>query len=167
MATLDRWTRGSAALVAAAVVAAGCGGDHRAARDTAVARQPATPAPAPAPPPILLADIAGRWQVHAVPLTGDSTPTDFALVATNSTSGWTMDFPGRPPMPVTVTTSGDSLMVDAGPYTGVRSRGVKVTTNSVSRLEGGKLVGTIVAHYVTNGEDSTLVFRTMATREKQ
>lgn len=37
-----------------------------------------------------LADIAGRWDIRAVPETADTTPTTFVPAATADTSGWTV-----------------------------------------------------------------------------
>jgi hypothetical protein len=41
---------------------------------------------------------------------------------------------------------------------------VKVTTTSVYRLQGDKLVGTTVAHYQTKGADSVLHLQSMGTK---
>ena len=52
------------------------------------------------------------------------------------------------PVPVrVVAVAGDSIVTDAGPYESFVRKGVRVTTRTVSRLESGKLVGTIEARY--------------------
>jgi hypothetical protein len=118
---------------------------------------------APAPAAISLADVAGKWHVRGMSQAGDSTLVTFELNATPDPSGWTFNFPNRKPISVRVTTAGDSIMTEAGPYESVLRKGVKVTTRGVLRLEGGKLVGTTVARYAGSSRDSLLV-RTEATR---
>ena len=129
------------------------------AADTTAA---AAPAPAPAPAPISLADVAGKWTMHTMPQDADTVLLTFELVA-DSTS-WTYNLPKRKPIPATVTASGDSLIVEAGPYESALRKGVQVKTNGVMRLQDGKLVGTIVAHYATTGPDSVRNLRTEGTR---
>jgi hypothetical protein len=63
-----------------------------------------------------------------------------------------------------VTTSGDSIMVESGPFESVRRDGVTVRTNSVFRLEVDRLAGTTVAHYETSEADSVLRLRVEGTR---
>ncbi|MFN2383696.1 MAG: hypothetical protein ABR559_05465 [Gemmatimonadota bacterium] len=112
-------------------------------------------------PAFSLADVAGTWDMRAVPTTGDSTPTVGQLEAT--ADGWTYLLPERDPIPVRVVASGDSLIADAGPYESVRRAGVQVTTHSVYRLEGGQLVGVTQAHSANSGADSLLTLRTTGT----
>ncbi len=111
---------------------------------------------------ISLADIAGTWDMRSVPETGDTTATVYQVEAT--ADGWTMMLPDRDPIEGQVMTSGDSIVVDAGPYESVRRDGVMVTTHSVYRLEGDRLVGTVVAHYATTEADSVLRLSTEGTR---
>lgn len=118
----------------------------------------------PAPAAISLADVAGTWRVRGMSETGDSTVVTFELIATADPSGWTFNFPDRKPIPVRVTTAGDSIVTEAGPYESVLRKGVQVTTRGVLRLDGGKLVGTTVARYAGGGPDSVLRIRTEATR---
>jgi hypothetical protein len=150
---------------------AGCSSSERRADDTAAAvavpesaagSVVATPAAAA---PISLAAVAGRWQVRAVPETGDTTATTYVLTATSDTTGWMMAFPDRPPVPLrVVAVAGDSVVIEAGPYQSVRRKGVQVTTNGVMRMDGDRLVGSTVAHYRTSGPDSVLKLRTEGTR---
>ncbi|MFN2400129.1 MAG: hypothetical protein ABR543_16060 [Gemmatimonadaceae bacterium] len=134
-----------------------------AATDTA-AGAAAMPDPA-APAALSLADVAGKWQMHSTPVAGtDTTTTRYVLIATADTSGWTRAQENLPIVPVRVTVSGDSIMTDAGPFQSVRRKGLQVRTQSVLRLEGGKLVGTSVAHYKTTGPDSVLRLRVEGTR---
>ncbi|MGI9075855.1 MAG: hypothetical protein ACR2G6_00825 [Gemmatimonadaceae bacterium] len=118
-----------------------------------------------APAMISLADVAGKWQMRATPESGkDTSTTIYVLNATANTSDWSITFPNRPPVPMQVTTDGDSIMADAGPYQSVRRKGVQVTTHSVLRLQNGNLAGTTVARYTTSGPDSVLNLRAEGTR---
>ncbi len=141
----------------------GCAKTDDQAADTAGATAAAG---APAPIALSAADFTGKWDVRAVPLTGDTTPTTFVLTATADNSGWTITFPNRAPVATRVTFDGDSLMTDAGPFESVRRRGVQVRTNGVFRLQDGSLVGTNVAHYATKGADSVLTLRMTGTRAR-
>jgi len=161
MPKLQRST--SIALCLCAAVLAGCAKKDNAAVDTSTMAA-STPVAA-APTPVNLADVAGKWNVRAVPATGpDTTPTNSVITATSTTSGWTITFAGRPPIPMTVTVDGDSIMTAAGPYQSVRRKGVQVTTNGVMRLLGGNLVGQTTAHFRVKTPDSVLVLTTTGSR---
>jgi len=165
MLTLQRST-GIALCICGAVLAGCAKKDNGAVDTTAMASSSTTStAPAPAPAPINLADVAGKWNVRAVPAAGtDTTPTNSVITATSTTSGWTITFPGRKPVPMKVSVDGDSIMTEAGPYQSVRRKGVQVTTNSVMRLQGGNLVGQTTAHFKVKTPDSVLVLTTTGTR---
>ena len=141
-----------------------CGkADDQAADTTGAMAAGEVPAPG-----LSATDVSGRWNMTAVPETGDLTPTTFVLTATNDNTGWTFTFPNRPPVAVRVTIAGDSISTDAGPYESVRRKGVQVRTNSVLRLQDGNMniVGTTVARYATKGADSVLRLRVTGTRAK-
>ena len=125
----------------------------------------AAPAAAPAAAPIKLADVAGKWAVRLMPESGDSTLAKYELVATGDSSGWTLNFPKRKPIPIRVlAVAGDSIVGEAGPFESVLRKGVNVTmARSVYRLQDGKLVGTTTAHYATSGPDSVASLRFEAT----
>jgi len=111
------------------------------------------------------ADIAGKWNMRAVPFSGDTTPTTFVLTATGENDGWTLTFPGRPePVPTRIRFDADSIVTETGPYESVRRKGVQVRTKGVMRLEGDTLVGTTIARYTTQGADSVLMLRTSGVR---
>jgi hypothetical protein len=142
-------------------VLAGCARKDDAAVDTTADTAAVTTGPVP----VNLADVAGRWNVTAVPATGtDTTPTNSVITATSTTSGWTITFPGRQPLPMRVTVDADSIMSEVGPYASVRRKGTQVTTNGVMRLEGGRLVGRTTAHFMVKTADSVLVLNTVGTR---
>jgi hypothetical protein len=165
MFVLQRST--SIALCLCAAVLAGCAKKDNAAVDTTAMASSTETTTAPAPVPINLADVAGKWNMRSVPTTGaDTSATTYVLTATSNTSGWTITFPGRKPIPVKVRTDGDSVMIDAGPFPSVRRKAVQVTTNSVSRLQGGNFVGTTTAHYKVKTADSVLTLTTTGTRSK-
>jgi hypothetical protein len=102
--------------------------------------------------------------MQAVPMSGDTAATTYVLTATSNTSGWTITFPGRAPIPVKVSVDGDSVMLAAGPYPSVRRKGVQVTTYSTARLQGGSLTGNTTAHYKVRSADSVLILTTSGTR---
>jgi hypothetical protein len=153
----------------AVVVLVGCAkSEQQQPKDTTAEAAPtSTAAPTPPPPAgISLADVAGKWSMATMNEKGDSTLVKYELVATGDTTGWTFNFPKRKPVPAHVAVSGDSIIIDAGPYESVLRKGVKVTTHGVGRLQDGKLVGTTVAHYATHGADSVRNLRFEGTRAK-
>lgn len=157
---MRRLTSFSALCCCAAVLAA-CGKPDTEAADTTAADTTAAAAPAP----LSLSQVAGRWNVRSVPETGDTTPTISVLNATADTTGWTLTFPNRRPIPTrVVAVGGDSVLTETGPYESARRKGVRVTTRIAWRLEGDRLVGTTVARYVTTGPDSVLLLRSEGTR---
>ena len=144
--------------------ATGCARSDKGAADTAASAnaQATAQEPVTTSPP----DVAGRWQMRAVPDSGtaDTTATEYVLTATADTSGWTMTYPGRPPVSVRVSIAGDRIITQAGPYESGRRKGVEVTSTGVLRLENGKLVGTRVGRYDTRGPDSVIRVRVEGTR---
>ncbi|HEX2780740.1 MAG TPA: hypothetical protein VHM30_14660 [Gemmatimonadaceae bacterium] len=112
----------------------------------------------------LLRSVAGKWNMVARPTAGrDSTPTRVTLNATGDTAGWTMVLGGQT-VALHVRVSGDTIITSSDPYSSVRREGVTVRTVSSHRLDGDRLVGTTVAHYMVKGADSVLVLNTTATR---
>ena len=96
---------------------------------------------------------------------GDSTLVTYEMVASSDSSGWSLNFPKRKPVPVRiVAVEGDSIVTEAGPFESVLRKGIKVTTHSVNRLQDGKLVGTTTAHYATKDADSVRNLRFEGTR---
>jgi hypothetical protein len=141
---------------------AGCAKKDTATTDSSAAA--AMPAPAPAPA-LSLADLAGTWQVRAVPESGtDTSATNYVLTATADTTGWQIAFPSGVKVPLQVTLAGDSVMTKTGEFPSQRQKGMKVSTESYLRLQDGKLVGTTIAHYKTTKADSVLRLRTEGTK---
>lgn len=113
---------------------------------------------------ISLANLAGTWNMRTTSTDpGDTVVTTYDLVVDES--GWTMHLPDRDPVLASVVIEGDSVIADAGPFESVRrAPGTMVTTHTVYRMEGDRLVGTITAHYQTADADSVLVLNTEGTR---
>ena len=112
----------------------------------------------------VLRRMAGAWQMTARPTAGrDSTPTLVRLNATADTTGWTMVLGGQT-VPLHVRVSGDTVFTTSDPYSSVRREGVTVRTTGTHVLDGDRLVGTTIAHYVVKGADSARVFNTEARR---
>jgi len=147
------------------VFLAGCA-KSESAKDTAAAMAPdTTAAAAAAPAAASLADFAGKWQVRATPESGkDTSATNYVLTATADTSGWALDFPSGVKVPLTVSVAGDSVVMKSASFPSQRRKAVTVVTESVYRLQGGKLVGTTTAHYKNAGADSVLVLRNEGTK---
>ncbi len=114
--------------------------------------------PAAAPPPgVTLADFAGKWQVGVTPEGGkDTTTVKFTLTAGADTSAWMIEFPSGLKVPLQVSLSGDSVMMKSGEFASQRRKNVKVWNDGAVRLQSGKLVGEVTAHYSNAGADSVL-----------
>ncbi|HEY7481441.1 MAG TPA: hypothetical protein VH680_13085 [Gemmatimonadales bacterium] len=150
------------ALCCCAVLLASCSKSKEQPAEDAMADAGAA---APAAAPIALSDVAGKWNVRLMAETGDSTLRTYQMVATADTMGWEIHFPDRPPVPVRVlAVNGDSIVTEAGPFESVVRKGIQVTSRSVNRLQDGKLVSVITAHYQAKGPDSVSTFRSEATR---
>jgi hypothetical protein len=116
------------------------------------------------PPAATMADMAGKWTFQVRREGSDSVLLTYELNATADTSGWTMTFPGRDPIPLRVSPmAGDSVVAEAGPYESALRKGVQVWTHNVIRLEGGNLVGATVAHY-SRGQDTVVNLRQTGTK---
>ena len=156
----------SFALLACAAVLVGCTKPEDRAVGAGATDTMAAPAGETATAPISLSDLAGTWTMRSTDERG-GTPVETELRATSNTSGWTMTGPNRKPIPVrVVTVAGDSVVTEAGPYESFIRKGVQVTTRTVSRLQGDKLVGTTEARYKIGGRDSVAQRRNEGTRAR-
>jgi hypothetical protein len=168
MSTLHRTTR--IALCCGGVALAACARKDNATSDTmaviASSTSSSTATAPAAPSPVNLADVAGKWNMQAVPTSGDTSATNYVMTATNSTTGWTITLPGRATMPVSIAVDGDSITVTSNPYASVRRKGVQVSTHSTLRLANGDLVGSTTAHYKVKSADSVTTLRTTGTRTR-
>jgi hypothetical protein len=140
------------------LLAAACGGGEQQAADT-------TQAASAMATSISLADVAGRWNVEARGEASDSVLVRYVMNATADTTGWTLTFPDRPPVPVRILgVEGDSIRIASGPYQSVLRPGVNVSTIGVLRMHGGMLMGSSVATYSGGGADSILRVRVQGSR---
>ncbi len=157
---------GVACACAAALALACARGNDNTATESVAASPAATPAPAQeaAPAALSLADVAGKWNVRAVPESGDTTPTTYVLTASADTTGWSIKFPSGLVVPLHVAVSGDSIVSSTGTFSSQRRKGLQVVSNTVLRKQGDKLVGETVAHYKITTPDSVLRLRTEASR---
>ena len=142
----------SIVVLACATVLAGCSkADDRTVGEATLRDSMETEAPAAT---ISLSDVAGKWKIHSTDADGGN-PVDAELLATADTSGWTLKGPRGKFIPVrVVAVAGDSIITEAGPYESFILKGVQVRTRNVSRLQDGKLVGTLEAHFARDGRDS-------------
>ncbi|HET6837149.1 MAG TPA: hypothetical protein VFH24_03840 [Gemmatimonadales bacterium] len=105
--------------------------------------------------PVSLRDFAGTWKVHSIDENG-ANPVDTEIRATGDTSGWTMIGPDRKTYPIrVVSVAGDSVITESGPRPSFVRKGAQVTTRTVYRLQGDKLVGRIESHFKIGDRDST------------
>ena len=96
----------------------------------------------------------GTWDAMTYMESGDTVPS--TIMATADPDGWMIELPDREPMPMRVLeVSGDSVVTEIGPYESVLREDVMVTVRSVTRIEDGRMVGTMAAHYA--GADSLVV----------
>lgn len=108
-------------------------------------------------------DLMGTWNVTAYGPGGDSL-VSYRMDITGDPSTWTVTFPGDNRVQARdVMMRGDSVTMTLGPYSSALREGAQVTTRTVGRLEGGRMVGQFVARYET-GADSVLRGRFVGTR---
>ena len=111
-------------------------------------------------PDIALADVAGKWNVQLARPDNDSSILTYEINATADTAGWTITFPNREPLPLRVlSVAGDSIVTEVGPYDSALQPGTQVTTRTVLRLRGDRLMGVSEAHYQMATGDSVASFR--------
>lgn len=114
----------------------------------------AAPAGETADASISLRDLAGTWKISSMD-EGGGNPVETQLRATADTSGWTLIGPDRKTYPVRVlAVQGDSVVAEVGPRPSFVRKGAQVTTRTVYRLQGDKLVGRIESHFKIGGRDS-------------
>lgn len=155
--------RGFTLLFSAALLMA-CAKTETPPADTMAVAPAAAPEAAPTPP-ISLKDVAGKYDVTGKNEAGDSTLVTYELNTTDTTA-WTLTFPKRKPIPQRiVSVAGDSIVLEAGPYESNIQRGVQVRTQTVYRLQNGKLVGRTVARYDTKGPDTLRIVMSEGVRK--
>jgi hypothetical protein len=101
-----------------------------------------------------LRDVAGTWKVRSSDV-GGGNPVEPELRATGDTSGWTLSGPDRKTYAVRVTAvGGDSVVTETGPRPSFVRKGLQVTTRTVYRLEGDRLVGRTESRFKIGARDS-------------
>jgi hypothetical protein len=104
---------------------------------------------------VSLSDFAGKWKLHSMD-EGGANPVETELRATADTSGWTLIGPDKKTYPVRVlSVGGDSVVAESGPRPSFVRKGAQVTTRTVYRLEGDKLIGRIESRFKIGNRDST------------
>ena len=155
--------RRPALLLAVSLAVAACTASDQSAADSAAGDSAAN---ASASGNATLASMAGTWNMRTMPEQGDSVLLTYVVNARSDTSGWTITFPGREALPARVlSVDADSVVIEVGPYESALRPGVQVTTRSVSRVQGDRMMGTAVARYrgVTTA-DSVVRLRVEGTR---
>jgi hypothetical protein len=145
------------ALLSVTLLFVACVKSENSTPDTTAAMAPAAaPAPAPAPAPMSLASVAGKYHAEGKNDKG-ATVVSYDLDASDTTN-WIIQFTDRkePVKMNSIMASGDSIVVEAGPYASAVQKGAMVTTHTVYHMQDGKLIGRTVAHY-NKGPDSVMV----------
>lgn len=148
------------ALLSATLLFVACVKSENSTPDTTAAMAPApAPAPAPAAPaaaPLTLSSVAGKYHAEGKNDKGAAV-VSYDLDASD-TANWTIQFSDRkePVKMKSIMASGDSIVVEAGPYPSAVQKGAMVTTHTVYHMVDGKLIGRTEAHY-NKGPDSVMV----------
>lgn len=125
--------------------------------------QAEAPAPPPPPPALTVADFAGTWNTTTT-IPG-SQPVQTQLVS-NADGTWSMLAPGRDPVPMTMSISGDSIIGVSAEYESLLRKGVKVMIRTAAVRSGDTLTGVVTATYKTDkGEE--VVTGTMTSTKAQ
>jgi hypothetical protein len=64
-----------------------------------------------------------------------------------------------------VAVEGDSIVTEAGPFASQMRKGQQAHSRVVTRLQGGKMVGTVHTRYDVTGPDSTALLDLEGTRK--
>lgn len=106
------------------------------------------PAAEVAPPAAPYAAYEGAWNSTST-VEGTPDPVAGTMTVTADGVGSTMSLPDRPNIPITLSMSGDSLVVTTAEYESVLRKGVMVTTRVASVMDGAVLKGSLEATYQT------------------
>jgi glucose/arabinose dehydrogenase len=124
-----------AALVSLTLLTACAPKDEAPAADDAAVQAPAAPT---------VADFAGTWQIQAV-IGTDTVPSTMTIAADGSS---TLTLEGRPPVALTVSISGDSVVTQSAEYESVLRRGTMVTVRTAAVKSGDNMMtGNMMATY--------------------
>jgi len=123
---------------------------------------PAPAAPPPPPPAPTVADFAGTWNSETT-IAGATAPVKTTLVINADGTG-TMNAEGRPPVALTLSMSGDSLIAQSGEYESLVRKGTKVSIRTANVKNGNTLSGTVLATYKLAKGDTTATGTMTATK---
>ncbi len=79
-------------------------------------------------------------------------------------TGWTSVLPGREPMSLSITVSGDSILTQSPPFESVKRPGVQVSSSGYLRLVDGKLTGPMFVRSATADSVTVVNLWTTLTR---
>ena len=149
-------------LLVFAVLFVGCAKSDKSASEPAMTAEPTATA-------ISLADVAGTWNGTITKANNDTALVNIELTATAEPTGWVMKVANvKTPTQVTtvnatsVVASGDSIVLEAGPFASVLRPGQQVKTHTVYHKEGDNLVADMWATYPASGE--MVALHSVATR---
>jgi hypothetical protein len=112
---------------------------------------------------ISLADLAGTWNMRTTSTNpADTFVNEYQIVIDEAS--WTLNFPDRDPVSASFVVDGDNIITDSEPFESVRIPGTMVTTHTVFRMEGDRLVGDVTATWQMAAGDSVAQLRTEGTR---
>ena len=117
-------------------------------------KAPEPAAPPPPPPAPTVADFAGTWNA-TTSMTGTEKPVEAQMVVNADGTG-PLNAPGRDPIPLTLSMSGDSLVAVSAEYESLIRKGVKVVARFATHRGGDELHGTVVATYKTTKGDEVV-----------
>ena len=118
---------------------AACGGDSN---DAPATEEAAATMEATGPS---LADLTGTWNLMAMV---DGTPDPISVVVEFAADGSAMmTLPDRDPMAMTVTMTGDSIIMQGPEYESVIREGVTVSTRTAAVVHDDMMMGSLTATY--------------------
>ena len=123
---------------------------------------PAPAAPPPPPPAPTVADFAGTWNSETT-IAGATAPVKTTLIINADGTG-TMTAEKRPPVALTLSMSGDSLIAVSAEYESLVRKGTKVTIRTANVRTGSTLTGTVLATYKLAKGDTTVAGSMTATK---
>jgi hypothetical protein len=113
-----------------------------------------------------LSSMTGMW--HGRSMQGEDTTkaTRWTLDATSDTTKWTLTFANGTKVPVRlVSTGGDSIVAEMGPYKSASMKGQNVNARQVAHVRGDSMSGTFEMRPVSK-PDSVIRGRFDATKMK-
>jgi hypothetical protein len=110
-----------------------------------------------------LADFAGTWD-NVVSLEGTEEPVHSQTVVQPDGTEWTMLLEGRDPIPLSVSTQGDSVITESDSYESILRPGVTTRVRTAAVMEAGAMVGNVTVNYAEEGAEAEVRGTLRATR---